>query len=61
MRIVNAELPAPTAEEIRSVVRMAYEAGRTRGREDARNEQQGLAEQFDDAGEEVMEWPIGHA
>jgi hypothetical protein len=53
MRIVNAELPAPTAEEIQSVVRMAYEAGRAKGREEAKSEQQGLVEPPDDAGAEA--------
>jgi hypothetical protein len=43
MRIVNAELLVPTAEEIRNLVRRAYDAGRTRGREEAR-ELQGLVE-----------------
>jgi hypothetical protein len=53
MRIVNAELLMPTAEKIRNIVRMAYEAGRAKGREEAKSEQQGLAEPPDDAGEEV--------
>jgi hypothetical protein len=35
MRIESAELLAPTAEGFRTIVRMAYAAGRARGREEA--------------------------
>ena len=35
MRIVNAELLMPTAEEIKKIVKMAYETGRAKGREEA--------------------------
>jgi len=42
MRILNTELLVPTAEEIRNLVLMAYDAGRTRGREEARLELRGL-------------------
>jgi hypothetical protein len=45
MRIVNAELLVPTAEEIRNLVQMAYDAGLTRGREEAKRELRGLVEQ----------------
>ena len=44
MRILNTELLVPTAEEIRNLVLMAYDAGRTRGREEARLELRGLLE-----------------
>lgn len=50
MRIVNAELLIPTAAEIRDIVRRAYEAGRTRGREEAKCELQGTVEPPDGAG-----------
>lgn len=43
MRIVNAELLMPTAEEIKKIVKMAYEAGRAKGREDALRELRGFA------------------
>ena len=45
MRIVNAELLVPTAEEIRNLVQKAYDAGCIRGREEM------LALQGLDAGE----------
>jgi hypothetical protein len=45
MRIVNAELLVPTAEEIRNLVQRAYDAGLTRGREEAKRELRGLVEQ----------------
>ena len=38
----NTELLVPTAEEIRNLVLMAYDAGRERGREEAMREQQGF-------------------
>jgi hypothetical protein len=44
MRIESAELLAPTAEGLRTIVRMAYAAGRARGREEAKRELQGPAE-----------------
>ena len=44
MRIKTAELLAPTAEGFRTIVRMAYAAGRARGREEAKRQLQGLAE-----------------
>jgi len=44
MRIESAELLAPTAEGFRTIVRMAYAAGRARGREEAKRQLQGLAE-----------------
>lgn len=43
MRIANAELPSPTAEGFRTIVRMAYAAGRARGREEAKRELEGHA------------------
>jgi hypothetical protein len=42
MRIVNAELLIPTADEIKRIVKTAYEAGRARGREEAKLELQGF-------------------
>jgi hypothetical protein len=42
MRIVNAELLMPTAEEIKKIVKMAYETGRAKGREEATRELQGF-------------------
>ena len=44
MRIESAELLAPTAEGFRTIVRMAYAAGRVRGREEAMRQLQSLAE-----------------
>jgi hypothetical protein len=44
MRIKTAELLAPTAEGFRTIVRMAYAAGRARGREEAKRQLRGLAE-----------------
>jgi hypothetical protein len=41
---IGEQLPDPFSEEIRSVLRLVYEAGRAKGREEARREQQGLAE-----------------
>jgi hypothetical protein len=55
MRIVNAELLIPTAEEIRNIVQRAYDAGRTRGREEAKCELQGPEESADGAGFEAIE------
>jgi hypothetical protein len=43
MGIESAELLAPTAEGFRNIVRMAYAAGRARGREEANREFHGLA------------------
>jgi hypothetical protein len=43
MTIVTGELSVPTAEEIRNLVRRAYDAGCAQGREEARHELQGLA------------------
>jgi hypothetical protein len=44
MGIESAELLAPTAEGLRNIVRMAYAAGRARGREEANRVLRGLAE-----------------
>ena len=44
MRIGSAELLAPTEEGLRTIVRMAYAAGRARGREKAKRELHGHAE-----------------
>lgn len=55
MRIVNAEHLIPKAEEIQKLLQKAYDAGRTRGREEAKREQQGLAEPPDDADREAGE------
>lgn len=49
MRIVNAELLIPTGEEILERVQRAYEAGRARGREEARREFQNLLGLADEA------------
>jgi hypothetical protein len=43
MRNKSAELLAPTKEGLRTIVRMAYAAGRARGREEAKRELQGHA------------------
>jgi hypothetical protein len=43
MRIVNAELLIPSAEEIKKIVKMAYETGRAKGREEAIHELRGFA------------------
>jgi len=55
MRIVNAEHLIPTAEEIRNIVQRAYDAGRARGREEAKRELQGPVESPDGAGFEAGE------
>jgi len=55
MRIVNAELLIPNAEEIRNIVRRAYDAGRTRGREEAKCELLGLVASPDGMGFEARE------
>ncbi len=44
MRIEKARHLAPTAEGFRTIVRMAYAAGRARGREEAKRKLLGLAE-----------------
>ena len=41
---IGEQLPDAFPAEIRSVLRLVYEAGRAKGREEARREQQGLAE-----------------
>lgn len=43
MKTENAALLAPTPEGFRLIVRMAYAAGRARGREEATRESQHLA------------------
>jgi hypothetical protein len=55
MRIVNAELLIPTAEEIRKIVQRAYDAGRTQGREEAKSDLQCPVESTDDGGFEASE------
>lgn len=44
MRNESAELLAPTKEGLRTIVRMAYAAGRARGREEAKRELHGHTE-----------------
>jgi hypothetical protein len=44
VRIEKARHLAPTAEGFRNIVRMAYAAGRARGREEAKHKLLGLAE-----------------
>jgi hypothetical protein len=55
MRIINAELLVPTAEEIRNLVQRAYDAGRTRGREEAKRALQGVVGSPDGGGFEAGE------
>ena len=43
MKIEIEELPDTLSKEIRKLLRMVYEAGRAKGREEARREQQHLA------------------
>lgn len=49
MRIVNAELLIPTAEEIKRIVQLAYDTGRSRGREEAMLELRGIVDSPDEA------------
>jgi hypothetical protein len=58
--IKGAELLAPTADGFRAIVRMAYAAGRARGREEAKHELQSLAESPppDRAGSSLDEDPL---
>ena len=55
MRIVNAEHLIPTAEEVRNIVRRAYDTGRARGREEAKRELQGPVELPNGEGFEASE------
>ena len=55
MRIVNAELLIPNAEEIRKMVQRTYEAGLAQGRDETRREFQGLVDSPDDADFEARE------
>jgi len=61
MRIVNAELLAPTAEEIRNLVQKAYDAGCIRGREEAKRALQGFVGSPDGGGLEAGEARIAVA
>jgi hypothetical protein len=61
MRIVNAELLVPTAEEIQNLVQKAYDAGYIRGREEAKRALQGFAKSRDGAGIEAGEARIAVA
>jgi hypothetical protein len=55
MRIVNAEHLIPTAEEVRNIVQRAYDAGRARGREEAKRELQGPVDSPNGEGLEASE------
>jgi len=59
MRIVNAELLIPTAEQIRNMVQRAYDAGLAQGRDEARRELQGLVDSPDDADFKACQAGVG--
>ena len=61
MRILNAELLAPTAEEIRNLVQKAYDAGCIRGREEAKRALQGFVGSPNGGGLEAGEARIAGA
>jgi hypothetical protein len=61
MKIVNAELLVPTAKEIRNLVQRAYDAGCTRGREEAKRALQGVVGSPDGGGFEAGEARIAMA
>jgi len=61
MRILNAELLAPTAEEIRNLVQKAYDAGCIRGREEAKRALQGFVGSPNGGGLEAGEARIARA
>ncbi len=55
MRIVNAELLIPTAEEIKKIVKMAYETGRAKGREEAIRELRGVVTSPDEGSQDACD------